>query len=62
MSSIPIHVRVLSLVIHQPPSLSLLRYNSGTREFSTVPAKYFSFSIDGFTVAPQYWSTRKGRK
>ena len=50
------------LVICQPPSLSSLRYNSGNREFSTVPAKYFSFSIDGFTIAPQYWSTRKGRK
>ena len=44
------------------PSLSLFRYNSGTREFFTVPAKYFSFSIDGFTVAPQYWSTRKSKK
>ena len=35
------------------------RYNSGGKEFSEIPAKSFSLSVDGFTLQKSCWQSNK---
>ncbi|XP_046864969.1 uncharacterized protein LOC124459555 isoform X3 [Xenia sp. Carnegie-2017] len=37
----------------------LYKYNSGCKEFSKIPAKTFSLSVDGFTIQKSFWQTSK---
>ncbi|XP_033640277.1 calmodulin-regulated spectrin-associated protein 1-like isoform X1 [Asterias rubens] len=39
---------------------NLYKYNSGSKQFSKIPSKTMSVSVDGLTIGSSYWLSKKG--
>ncbi|XP_022091173.1 calmodulin-regulated spectrin-associated protein 1-B-like isoform X7 [Acanthaster planci] len=39
---------------------NLYKYNSGSKQFSKIPSKTMSVSVDGLTIGASYWLSKKG--
>ncbi len=39
---------------------NLYKYNSGSKQFSKIPSKTMSVSVDGLTIGSSFWLSKKG--